>query len=393
MLLRSVRWNTYRRWASSGAVEYLKELAKEATHLSKKLEEGDDTQDTRLRYKRMQMYYDQGLAYSSLQSEEQGLMEMLEEGDKELMELAEDDLKGVRDMMREVENSFDGVLEMVDDEDKADVTLELSGGAGGQEADLFAKELFDVYKDYCKRMGWRWEDLTGDVGDDNLSEHHLERTLTARVSGTDVFKYLKWESGVHRVQRIPQSESGGRTHTSTAGVKVLPTFEPDDITVSFPREDFKFTSSRNTGPGGQSVNSTNTLAIWKHIPTGMVMKEGSGRDLQNNAALGWDKLIGRLWELEKEAAISKKENTRSSLAFSLDRHNKIRTYNWSRQNIVDHRLPNTQNTVMLDEFYEGSDLDLLIERLQAQDVATRRDGWLKEKAAELRTPPVTNQKK
>eukprot|EP00659_Diplonema_papillatum_P022174 gene22174-34034_t len=287
-----------RRSVSDAAMRYLEAVSEEACVLQEQMSHGEQDETIMRRYKAIERNFESALQYSEAARQLRDAQSVL--GDPDLAEMAAEEVREVQKKMKEIQSDFDKKLVLVDDEDSMDVTMEVMGGAGGAEGGIFAGELFDCYKAYAKRSGWTWSEMDiEEESDDFLSIHGQERARAARISGVDVFKCLKWESGVHRVQRVPVTESGGRVHTSTAGVKVLPAFTELEL-PQYPRTDFHVTQCRNSGPGGQGVNSTDTACHIKHKPTGTVQYEGRTRNLQHNLELAWERLFARLWEMEKD---------------------------------------------------------------------------------------------
>eukprot|EP01060_Flectonema_neradi_P008304 TRINITY_DN15930_c0_g1_i1.p1 TRINITY_DN15930_c0_g1~~TRINITY_DN15930_c0_g1_i1.p1 ORF type:complete len:413 (+),score=101.96 TRINITY_DN15930_c0_g1_i1:29-1267(+) len=298
---------------------------------------------------------------------------------KELAEMAEEELKEMESEIKEIQSHFDDILQLRDDADDLDVILETHGGAGGLEADLFAEELFDQYKVFVSNQsGWSWEVISKFDPNTASAETQEDRVFRAKITGDDVFRSLKWEAGVHRVQRIPVTESSGRIHTSTAGVKVFPVFIESERT-QYKTGDFTYKGMRNTGAGGQGVNSTNTACQVFHKESGLTVREFSCRGYEQNRQLALEKVMAMLWQAEQEEKLKERGEQKVSLAFSLERHNRIRTYNWGRQKVHDHRLK-TDHTILLDTFFDddGEGVEYFVKALQELDLTNRREDWIKE---------------
>ena len=238
--------------------------------------------------------------------------------------------------------------------------LEIRPGTGGEEAALFAGDLLRMYQRYAEAKGWRFEIL-------ELQESDLGgvREVVAAVRGEGVFARLKYESGVHRVQRVPETESGGRIHTSAATVAVLP--EAEEVDIDIPAADIRIDTMRSSGAGGQHVNTTDSAVRITHIPTGIVVTS-SEKSQHQNRAIAMQVLRARLYDMERQRADAERAATRKSQVGSGDRSERIRTYNFPQGRMTDHRIGLT--LYRLDQIVQG-DLDEVIDALQADDQAAR----------------------
>ena len=276
--------------------------------------------------------------------------------------LAMEELRSLREQLPDLENRIKLALLPKDADDARNAILEVRAGTGGEEAALFAAELFRMYQRYAGLRGWRFEIL-------DLSETGLGgfKEATAAISGRDVFARLKFESGVHRVQRVPETEAGGRIHTSAATVAVLP--EAEEVDVRIDDKDLRIDVFRASGPGGQSVNTTDSAVRITHLPTGLVVIQQDEKSQHKNKARALKVLRSRLYELERQARDNARAAERKSQVGSGDRSERIRTYNFPQGRVTDHRINLT--LYKIDKVMGGEALDEIIDAILAEDQAAR----------------------
>jgi peptide chain release factor 1 len=284
---------------------------------------------------------------------------MLEDPDPELKELARAELEELEQAREGLEQELRLLLVPRDPNDEKNVILEIRAGTGGEEAALFAADLFRMYSRYAERQGWRVEPLSLSQTDSGGIKE-----LIAMVSGDRVYSRLKHERGVHRVQRVPQTESQGRIHTSTATVAVLPEAEEVDIHVE-PR-DLRIDVFRSSGPGGQSVNTTDSAVRITHVPTGLVVTCQDEKSQHKNKARAMKILRSRLLEQEQERQAAERASERHVQVGSGERSEKIRTYNFPQSRVTDHRAHVTLHR--LEEVIEG-DLEELLDAVHVHMAA------------------------
>jgi peptide chain release factor 1 len=285
--------------------------------------------------------------------------------DMELTELAESELPGLRARKEELERRVQTLLLPRDPNDDKSVVLEIRAGTGGEEAALFAGEVFRMYQKYAERQGWKVEVLSA-----SPAEMGGMKEVIAAIEGDGAYSKLKWESGVHRVQRVPATESGGRIHTSAATVAVLP--EAEDVDVQIEDKDLRIDVYRSSGPGGQSVNTTDSAVRITHLPSGLVVIQQDEKSQHKNKAKALKVLRTRLFELERERLASERAGARKSMVGSGDRSERIRTYNFPQGRVTDHRINLTLHK--LPEILEGPALSEMINALVSEDEAERLAG-------------------
>ena len=289
---------------------------------------------------------------------------MMNEEDKEIKDLAEMEMLESKDKMQVLEEELKMLLIPKDPDDDKNIICEIRGGAGGDEAALFAGTLFRMYSMYAERKHWKLEVL-------NENETGLGgyKEVSFMVTGKGVYSRLKFESGVHRVQRVPDTESSGRIHTSTATVAVLPVVE--DVEIEINPSDIKMDVYRASGAGGQHVNKTSSAVRLTHIPTGIVAECQTERSQLQNREYAMRLLRSRLYEIEKQKRDSELANERKSQVGSGDRSEKIRTYNYPQGRITDHRIG--LSIFQMEDFLNGN-LDEMLDSLIAADRAERLKG-------------------
>ncbi|HEV7660961.1 MAG TPA: peptide chain release factor 1 [Allosphingosinicella sp.] len=296
-----------------------------------------------------------------LRDEAASLEQMTHEADEELRQMAAEELLENQSQLAEAERALALRLLPRDAADERPAMLEIRAGTGGDEAALFAGDLLRMYQRYAEAKGWRFEMISA-----SQSEVGGFKEAIASVSGTGVFAKLKFESGVHRVQRVPVTESGGRIHTSAATVAVLP--EAEDVDVQINDADLRIDVYRSSGPGGQSVNTTDSAVRITHLPTGLVVIQQDEKSQHKNKAKALKVLRTRLYELERSRIADERAGARKSMVGSGDRSERIRTYNFPQGRVTDHRINLTLHR--LPEILEGQ-LDELVGALTSEDEAER----------------------
>ncbi len=283
------------------------------------------------------------------------------ETDAEMKEMAEEEFAQLKEKVPELEEKLQMLLLPKDLADNKNAILEIRAGTGGDEAGLFAANLFRMYQRYAENRKWKFELLSlNETGIGGYKE------AIASISGPGVFARLKFESGVHRVQRVPDTESSGRIHTSAATVAVMPEAEEVDIKVE--EKDLRIDVFRASGPGGQSVNTTDSAVRITHLPSGIVVSQQDEKSQHKNKAKAMKVLRARLYEAERQKAAAERAETRKSQIGSGDRSERIRTYNYPERRVTDHRIGLTLHK--LDRMMDG-DLDEVIDALTADDQARR----------------------
>ncbi|MGC9042922.1 MAG: peptide chain release factor 1 [Myxococcota bacterium] len=287
----------------------------------------------------------------SKEKELQDAKEMLSSQDAEMKELAKVEVESLSAEIERLKEEIKILLLPKDPNDEKNVILEIRAGTGGEEASLFAGDLFRMYSRFADSKKWKVEVLSmNTTGLKGIKE------VIAMISGTDVYSNLKYESGVHRVQRVPVTEASGRIHTSTATVAVLP--EADEIDVKIDEKDLEIEVCRASGPGGQGVNTTDSAVRVVHKPTGIVVSCQDERSQQKNKARALKILRARLFEMEREAQEKEIANARKSQVGSGERAEKIRTYNFPQNRVTDHRIGFTSHK--LDMILDGDIEELVI---------------------------------
>jgi len=302
--------------------------------------------------------------YRQSEDEVADLQEMLDsdDTDAEMREMAEDELQELKSTLPELEHQIKLQLLPKDEADAKNAIVEFRAGTGGDEAALFAGDLMRMYQRYAENMGWRWETMSfseSDVGG--------VKEAVAKVTGPNVFSKLKFESGVHRVQRVPETETGGRIHTSAATVAVLP--EAEEIDVKIEDKDIRVDIFRASGPGGQSVNTTDSAVRITHIPTGIVVQQQDEKSQHKNKAKAMSVLRSRVYDAERAAKDAERSADRKGQVGSGDRSERIRTYNFPQGRVTDHRINLT--LYKLDKVMAGEALDEIVDALISEDQAAR----------------------
>jgi peptide chain release factor 1 len=282
--------------------------------------------------------------------------------DPEMKALADEELAALRRRLPEAERSLAVAMLPRDSADERPAMLEIRAGTGGDEAALFAADLFRMYEGYASERGWKVETVSL-----NANEIGGFKEIVANVTGKDVFARLKFESGVHRVQRVPVTESGGRIHTSAATVAVLP--EPSEVEVHIDDKDLRIDIYRASGAGGQHVNKTDSAVRLTHLPTGIVVAMQDERSQHRNRDKAMQVLRARIYEKKRDEAHGAEAAARKAMVGSGDRSERIRTYNFPQGRVTDHRIGLTLHK--LPEVLAGTGLGELIDALTAEDEAKR----------------------
>ena len=284
--------------------------------------------------------------YVNFESEKIDLLNMVHDksNDQEMIDLAQKDLNELNKKKEKYENDLKLFLLPKDEDDNKNAIVEIRAGTGGLEASLFCADLFKMYEKVCSKKKWKLEII-------NISKSEAGgfKEVIFLVNGNDIYSYLKYESGVHRVQRIPETETQGRVHTSAATVAVLP--EAEEVDVEIKESDLRIDVFRAGGPGGQSVNTTDSAVRITHIPSGVVVSQQDEKSQHKNKAKALKILRSRVYEAEKRKKDQERSNNRRSQIGSGDRSERIRTYNFPQGRVTDHRINLTLHK--LAEFLSG----------------------------------------
>ncbi|WP_257267002.1 peptide chain release factor 1 [Endozoicomonas sp. ONNA2] len=292
--------------------------------------------------------------YDQLLSDKAEAEAMMAEGDPDMTELAREELASCEEQLPAMEKNLEVLLLPKDPRDGLNTFLEIRAGTGGDEAAIFAGDLFRMYSRYAEKRGWRIEVISASDG-----EHGGYKEIITRVIGSDVYGRMKFESGAHRVQRVPETESQGRIHTSACTVAVMP--EPDEQqAIEIRKEELRIDTYRSSGAGGQHVNTTDSAIRITHLPTGIVVECQDERSQHKNRAKAMTWLAAKLQDAQDAAAAKEISDTRKSLVGSGDRSERIRTYNYPQGRVTDHRINLT--LYKLPEIVEG-ELDPVIDPL------------------------------
>lgn len=288
---------------------------------------------------------------------------ILEAGDDaEMLAMAQGEVDSLAAQLPDEEQTLQLLLLPKDKDDSRNAILEVRAGTGGDEAALFAADLFSMYQRFAAKHGWRFEVM--EVSETGIGGY---KEATATISGSDVFARLKFESGVHRVQRVPETEGSGRIHTSAATVAVLP--EAEDVDIQIDEADLRIDVFRASGPGGQSVNTTDSAVRITHLPTGIVVSQQDEKSQHKNRAKAMKILRARIYDAERARVEAERAAERKGQVGSGDRSERIRTYNFPQGRVTDHRINFT--LYKLDRVVAGESLDEVIDALISED-QTRR---------------------
>jgi len=301
--------------------------------------------------------------YLNFDSEKKDLEQIIKDknNDIEMVKMAEKDLNDLKIKKQDYENKLKIFLLPKDEDDDKNAIVEIRAGTGGLEASLFCSDLFKMYEKVCSKKKWKLEIISI-----SKSEAGGFKEVIFSVSGNDIYSYLKYESGVHRVQRIPTTETQGRVHTSAATIAVLP--EAEDVDIKIKDSDLRIDVFRAGGPGGQSVNTTDSAVRITHIPTGVVVSQQDEKSQHKNKAKALKILRSRVYESEKRKKDQERSSNRRSQIGTGDRSERIRTYNFPQGRVTDHRINLTLHK--LDEFLSGEIHEEINQelRLKEQDI-------------------------
>lgn len=320
--------------------------------------EGEEYVSAAQEYAELEPVVQAGKAYHDALSEQADLNELL--SDPEMKDMATEELQAIKDTLPSLEKALQLALIPKDKADTANALLEIRAGTGGDEAALFAADLFGMYKGFASAQGWRLEVMeasSNDIGG--------YKEIIAQITGTNVFAKLKYESGVHRVQRVPATESSGRIHTSAATVAVMP--EAEDVDIEIRDEDLRIDTYRSQGSGGQHVNTTDSAVRITHLPTNTVVAMQDEKSQHKNKAKAMKILKSRILDNERQKAHAERAADRKSQVGSGDRSERIRTYNYPQGRVTDHRINLTLHS--LDKVIIGEALGDIVDSLAAEDQA------------------------
>ncbi len=331
-------------------IDKVKDIIKKHDALEKELSLGN--MDPKLYVKKSKEYSSLGgiiktaREYLNFESEKQDLVNLVQDksNDKDMIELAQKDLDELILKKEKYENDLKVFLLPKDEDDNKNAIVEIRAGTGGLEASLFCADLFKMYEKVCSKKKWKLEIISI-----SKSDAGGFKEVIFLVNGDDIYSYLKYESGVHRVQRIPSTETQGRIHTSAATVAVLP--EAEDVDVQIKESDLRIDVFRAGGPGGQSVNTTDSAVRITHIPSGVVVSQQDEKSQHKNKAKALKILRSRVYEEEKRKKDQERSSNRRNQIGSGDRSERIRTYNFPQGRVTDHRINLTLHK--LDEFLSG----------------------------------------
>ena len=307
---------------------------------------------------------EQAVKLQKLKTELDDLLTLLKdpEADLDMKSLVDEEIKEIRPKIIEEEHMLKLLLLPKDKDDSRNAILEIRAGTGGEEAALFGADLFGMYQKFASEQGWRFEIM--EISETGIGGY---KEAAASISGQEVFAKLKFESGVHRVQRVPDTETGGRIHTSAATVAVLP--EAEEVDVDIRETDLRIDIFRSSGPGGQSVNTTDSAVRITHVPTGIVVSQQDEKSQHKNRAKAMKILRSRLYDAERAKQNAERAASRKGQVGSGDRSERIRTYNFPQGRVTDHRINLT--LYKLDKVLLGESLNEIIDALLAEEQAQK----------------------
>ncbi len=345
-------------------IQKVKDIISKHSNLEKELSSGSI--DPKIFAKKSKEYSNLGSIietakkYINFENEKNDLEQILKDkkNDKEIIQMAEKDLIEMKSLREQYENKLKIFLLPKDEDDEKNVIVEIRAGTGGLEASLFCADLFKMYEKVCTKKKWNLEIISI-----SKSDAGGFKEVIFSVAGNDIYSYLKFESGVHRVQRIPATETQGRVHTSAATVAVLP--EAEDVDIQIKESDLRIDVFRAGGPGGQSVNTTDSAVRITHIPTGVVVSQQDEKSQHKNKAKALKILRSRVYEAEKRKKDLERSSNRRNQIGSGDRSERIRTYNFPQGRVTDHRINLTLHK--LDEFLTGEIHEEMNQELRLKD--------------------------
>jgi len=335
-----------------------------STRLSEPMEDAAEFAKLSKEYSDLTPIAEKVLEWQKLVEEQKSLESLLADPnlEKDMKDFAQEDLQRIHERLPALLLEIQVLLLPKDVDDERNAIIEIRAGTGGEEAALFGATLFRMYQRYAELQGWKFELMhENDTGLGGIRE------ASASISGKGVFAKLKFESGVHRVQRVPETEAGGRIHTSAATVAVLP--EAEEVDIQIEEKDLRIDVFRSSGPGGQSVNTTDSAVRITHIPSGVVVQQQDEKSQHKNKAKALKILRARLYEHQREQKAAERAANRKSQVGTGDRSERIRTYNFPQGRVTDHRINLT--LYKLDRIIDGSALDEIIQALIAEDQASR----------------------
>ncbi len=326
--------------------------------------EAAEFQSTSMEYAELSPVVEAAGAYRDGLSEQDDLQSMIDDpdSDSEMKALAREELDALSEKLPDLEHQLKLMLLPKDSADARNVILEIRAGTGGDEAALFASDLFRMYQRHAQLTGWRLEVM--DTSENDIGGFN---NITASITGQNVYARMKWESGTHRVQRVPTTESGGRIHTSAATVAVLP--EAEEVDVDIDEKDLRIDTYRSQGAGGQHVNTTDSAVRITHLPSGVVVTCQDEKSQHKNRAKAMVVLRSRLFDMERERLANERAANRKDQVGSGDRSERIRTYNFPQGRVTDHRINLT--LYKLDKVVGGEALDEILDALIIEDQTAR----------------------